>query len=230
MTRFFSIIYRCTHPSQSGCRVPARSFSFFTILTFWAIGFYFLVSAFHTLTYAWTGRSPLSRFPQPLRALHSLFYTTVVVYPPLVTIVYWVAIYETGSHDSIFKEWEDITQHGLNSAFALFEIIVPRTGPPLAVHLLWLIVILALYLGLAYLTVATQGFYVYPFLDHNWTGSRGIVAAYILGIAVGTVVIYGVVWCLIWARKWLTERKMGMDGKFAKQDRWEDDTEMSSRY
>ena len=228
--RFVSIIYRCTHPSQSGCRVPRQSFSFFTILTYWAIGCYFIVAAAHTLIYAWKGRSPLSRFPRPLQALHSLFYTTIVVFPLLVTIVYWVALYDGEPWETRFKEWEDISQHGLNSAFALFEIVFPRTSPPLAIHLLWLMAILAMYLGLAYLTVETEGFYVYPFLDYKWTGSRGMVAAYVFGIAMGSIVCFGVAWGLIWARRWLTEKKMGMDGKFAKQPRpTVGDVEMSHR-
>ena len=96
---------------------------------------------------------------------------------------------------------------------------MPRTATPPWIHLPWLIFVLALYLGLAYLTYATQGFYVYSFLDHEWAGSRGIVAGYIIGIAVASVVIFSAVWGLIRLRLWVTETKLRMDGMTAKQQR-----------
>ena len=55
--------------------------------------------------------------------------------------------------------------HALNSVFAGLEIILPRSDPHPWLLLVPMIVILALYLGLAYLTHATEGFYVYSFLN-----------------------------------------------------------------
>lgn len=151
-------------------------------------------------------------------------------------MVYWAVLFrgwalggeDGGAYSDAFVVWEDVSQHGINSAFALFEVVLPRTEPMLWVHLVWLLVILAAYLGLAFVTVATQGFYVYGFLDHEQIGGRGYVAAYSIGIAVGTVVIFCLVWGLMWARRWVTETKLGMDGKFAKQPAWhqEGDTEI----
>ena len=97
-----------------------------------------------------------------------------------------------------------ITRHGLNSLFALFEVLVPRTAPPPPLHLLFLVVLLALYLGLAYVTRAAQGFYVYSFLDTGRQGA-GLTAGYIVGILVGACIIFGVVWAIIWVRERLTE-------------------------
>lgn len=214
VTRFFIIGWTCTHDSLGGCSAVRLSFSYFTILTYWGIAFYFLFAAIHTLTYAIRGRPLLDSFPRPLQALHALFYSTIVTYPFLVTIVYWVVLYDGPWFTVEFNAWSNISQHGLNSAFALFEIIIPRTNQPLWVHIPWLILILALYLGLAFITYATRGVYVYSFLDYRKNG-RGIVAAYIIGIAVGIVIIFCIVWCLIWLRKWVTETKMGKEGKFA---------------
>ncbi|KAF4980698.1 hypothetical protein FZEAL_3366 [Fusarium zealandicum] len=217
VTRFFIIGWTCTHDALGGCADVGRSFSFFTILTYWGLAFYFAVAAAHTLTYALRGRSLLDGFPRPLQALHALFYSSVVTYPFLVTIVYWGVLFAGPWFPIQFTAWENISQHGLNSLFALFEIVIPRTNPPAWVHIAWLILILALYLALAYLTVATQHFYVYNFLDHDDVGGRGIVAAYIIGIAVAIVIIFCIVWCLIWVRRWLTETKLGREGKFAYQ-------------
>ncbi|KAL4729021.1 hypothetical protein ACLX1H_003429 [Fusarium chlamydosporum] len=214
VTRFFVIGWTCTHDELGGCKAVGMSFSYFTILTYWGIAFYFAVAALHTVTYAIRGRSLLDTFPRPLQALHALFYSTIVTYPFLVTIVYWVVLYK--------GPWFPL------DLFALFEIVIPRTNPPQWVHLVWLIFILALYLALAYLTHATQGFYVYNFLDYKDVGGRGIVAGYILGIAVGIVIIFCIVWCIIWVRRWLTETKLGMDGKFASQPADTNDVELNS--
>lgn len=48
---------------------------------------------------------------------------------------------------------------------AFGEIVIPRTLPHPWLNILPLAILLALYLGLAYLTHSTQNFYVYPFLD-----------------------------------------------------------------
>lgn len=65
-----------------------------------------------------------------------------------------------------------------------------------------LILILALYLALAYVTYATQGFYPYAFLDPKYGGGR--LAGFIIGIAAACAVIFLVVWGLIWVRRRLT--------------------------
>ena len=91
-----------------------------------------------------------------------------------------------------------ISEHALNSFYALFEILLTRTTPRPPLHLLILIIILALYLALAYICRATEGFYVYNFLDPA-TGA-GHVAAYCIGILVAACVIFGIVWVVIWLR------------------------------
>jgi uncharacterized membrane protein len=94
--------------------------------------------------------------------------------------------------------------------------VFPRTAPPPWIHLLWLIVILLAYLALAFVVLADQGWYTYSFLDHDAVGGRGLVAAYVLGIAVAIVVIFAIVWALIHFRVWITEARFGCQGKFAK--------------
>lgn len=182
-----------------------------TVLCYWGLSFYFLTASIHTFSYALHGGTPLlNRFPRPLQALHSLFYTTIVCYPFLVTIVYWGVIFAGPWFPLEFNAWSNISEHAMNSGFALFEISMTRTHPPPWIHLLWLIVILACYLGLAYLTHYTKGIYVYSFLDP----SKGPVAGYVFGIAAGIIIIFCIVKGLIWVRKWVTEKKMGKTGKF----------------
>jgi hypothetical protein len=187
-------------------------------LTYWGIAFYSLVSAVHTISYIVSaGHSPLlERLPRPLRALHSLFHTSITTYPFLVTIVFWALLASPATLATEYSAWSNISQHALNSAYALFEVVVPRTDPMPWVHIPFLLLILALYLALAYLTHATKGFYTYAFLDPGKQGS--LVAAYVFGIAVGICIIFVVVWGVTWLRKWVTETKLGMTGKFAKGD------------
>jgi hypothetical protein len=214
----FILAWDCTHTELDGCSVSRSTFSYFTVLTYWGIAFYFLTSSFHTLIYILTGTPPLSRLPRPLQAFCSLFYTTIVVYPFIVTIVYWGVLYSSPWFPTVFGAWSNISQHAMNSLFALFEILLTRTDTLPLVHMLWLIVILAMYCGLAYVTHATKGFYVYSFLDPGRNG-RGAVVGYIFGIAVGCIIVFGVAWGLIWTRRWVTEKKFAKTGKFARRDR-----------
>lgn len=210
-TSIFILGWECTH-APDRCASSRARFSYFTVLTYWGLTFYFLVSSLHTFSYARTGTPLLARFPRPLQALHSAFYTTIVVYPFLVTVVYWATLYSGTWFPTAFAGWSNVSQHMLNSVFAVFEIVVPRTDPPPAVHMVWLVLVLAGYLGLAYVTHAAQGWYPYSFLDPG----RAKVGVYVVGILVGSLVVFGVVWGVVWGRRWVTEKKMGRTGKFAR--------------
>ncbi|KAF8123947.1 hypothetical protein EV363DRAFT_1130393, partial [Boletus edulis] len=97
--------------------------------------------------------------------LHVVLYSTVTVFPIIVTAVYWTLIANSTT-----------LAHG---------------GPSPWMHLIPLIVILTCYVAVAYITRATEGFYVYSFL--NPTQEGGLLAAYIIGIALGCCVVFCVV-------------------------------------
>lgn len=120
-----------------------------------------------------------------------------------------------------------ISQHALNTVFAAFEIFFTRTSPPPPAHLPILVLILALYLALAYLTHATEGFYPYSFLDPKKGSGR--LAGYILGTLAAACIIFGVVWIAIWIRRWLTETWLGMHGKFVKSRDARDENMIEAR-
>lgn len=98
-----------------------------------------------------------------------------------------------------------ISIHALNTLPTLLTLLFTSTPPPPPFHLLLLLIILALYLALAYLTKATAGFYPYDFLNPE-IHSRGVVAAYCVGIAVGACVVFGVVWGGVRGRVWVVRR------------------------
>jgi hypothetical protein len=219
-----SLILTGIHPSNGGPSASSLSFSYFTILTYWGLAFYFLFASLHTLTYARTGTPLQTTIPPPHQALHSLLHTTITTYPILVTAIFWGILFRSWWTQS-FPQWSNISEHALNSLFALFEIIVPRTRPAPWIHALWIVVILALYLGLAYLTHATRGIYVYGFLDPAEGGGK--LAGYIVGIAAAGVVIFALRQGLVWGRRWVTETKMGREGRFyAEREREQGDVEV----
>jgi hypothetical protein len=106
--------------------------------------------------------------------------------------------------------------HALNSVFAFLEIILPRSEPHPWIQLIPLIIILALYLGLAYLTHATENIYVYSFLDP--ANGRGLVAGACIGILVGSIIVFIIVRYFIWLRQWIVERKLRIGGRQSSHD------------
>lgn len=128
--------------------------------------------------------------------------------------MYWALLYS--SFDLPYTTWTNVSQHGLNSAYSLFEIVFPRSPAPPFLHMIPIVIILGLYLALAYLTHATAGFYTYDFLDLE-KNSSGVVAGYCIGILVGSIILFLIVRYLIVLRIWVTEKKLGKNGKFSRR-------------
>lgn len=126
---------------------------------------------------------------------------------------------------SLFTAWSNISKHALNSAMAIFEIGLTNIGPLPWIDMPVTVLILGGYLGVAYITHATQGIYstylsltcnninnnnnpfllAYSFLDPKKEGK--LLAAYIVGIAVGQCIIFSLVTGLIYLREWLSRHK-----------------------
>jgi hypothetical protein len=131
-----------------------------------------------------------------------------------VAVVYWCLL--AGRIPTTFALWSNTSEHALNSVFAFCEIFFPRTERLPWFDLISIVVLLALYLGMAYLTHATEGFYPYPFLDFQ-NNSPGFVAGAIVGILVAAIIVFLIVRYLIVLRVWVTEKKLGKHGKFSKR-------------
>ncbi|EPS39456.1 hypothetical protein H072_6762 [Dactylellina haptotyla CBS 200.50] len=204
------VIANALRPDSAGSR-----FSYFTWLTYWGITCYLLVSLAHTYSYWKTGRSFLESWPRWLQFLHVLFYSTIVVLPWTVTAVYWAILYDGFTEE--YDAWSNISVHALNAVVAFLEITVPRTSPIPWIHIPWFIGILGGYLGVAYITKSTQGYYTYSFLDANRKGA-GTTAGYCVGIVAGTIILFAIVKGVIILRVWVTESKLGLKGKFSPRD------------
>jgi hypothetical protein len=176
---------------------------FFTYLTFWSLGFYVLISSIHTFAYTFRQRSWLHTWPKALQLAHSLFYSSVTSFPFLVTIVFWGTM-NSGWPAGRFEQWINVSVHGLNSVFAIVEIVLPATAPPPLTHLSIVLLVLSVYLGLAYLTRYTQGFYVYEWM--NPAHGNASIILHVLGYAGGMVAIFVIVRYAIVARNMLAEK------------------------
>ncbi|KAJ7472933.1 hypothetical protein B0H11DRAFT_2037790 [Mycena galericulata] len=162
--------------------------SYFTELSYIGLTAYYCAAAVQTLFYARYGTYPLQRWPRPLQALHVLLQSTVVSFPFIVTVVFWALLSSAKTFSTTYDAWSNISLHALNSAFALFELLFTNAPPAPWLALPLHVLLFAGYLGVAYITYATQGFYTYAFLD-PYT-EHAFVAAYIAGIALGAVIVF----------------------------------------
>ncbi|CAI7616008.1 unnamed protein product [Penicillium glandicola] len=187
-----------------------QSFSYFTWLTYWGIGFYMLFAAIHTACYARTGRSVLfDRWPRAFRLLHSLLFVTITTYPLLVTVVFWALIFVPPWYTVTFTGFQNLSQHGLNSLYALLEITLATTTPHPFIALPFLVLMLLFYLCVAYITHASQGWYPYTFLDVGSHGQNSkVVTGYCFGIFAMVLVFFFVSWGLIHLRRRFTHGKI----------------------
>ncbi|OAX78927.1 hypothetical protein ACJ72_06759 [Emergomyces africanus] len=204
-----TLVILATEGIHGGGIIDVRSFSFFTNLSFAGVQWYFLVAGIHTAFYAATGRSVLfDKWPRWLRSMHSLFYTTVVCFPFVVAPVYWIMLYRGPWYPDRYNAWSNVSRHALTPIFALFEIIFSTVPPSPPLHFAFLLIILCLYLGIAYITYATQRIWVYPFLDPGPNHIHsGRVAAYIFGVAALQLVVFIVVWGVSYIRMRLVSSK-----------------------
>ncbi|KIW95726.1 uncharacterized protein Z519_04311 [Cladophialophora bantiana CBS 173.52] len=203
-----------SYTTAIGSSAIGRSFSYFTYLSYYGQGFYFFVTAVDTFFYTKTGTSWLhNRLPPSLQILHSLYYSMVTCFLILVTLTFWCTMYFGPWYKVTFDAWANISVHAMNTFMALLEIILPTTEPFPWTHLPFLMTIQSLYLGLAYLTRATDGFWVHEWLDPEL--GKWKVAVHVVCYSVVTVVIFVFLRYTIWVRNWLlrrhSRRQLGRD-------------------
>jgi len=188
----FSLAWKGVHLAGDPDSDAGSTFSYFTDLSYIGLCAYFFASAVQTWLYAIGGDKgyPLQKWPRILQFLHLLLLSTIISFPLLVTIVYWILLADARTFQSAYSSWSNISKHLLNAVFALFEILLTRVGPNPWSHTFFLILILAGYLGVAYITYATRRFYVYSFL--NPAKQKGFLAAYIVGIPIGEAIVFAV--------------------------------------
>ncbi|KAG8902319.1 hypothetical protein FRB99_004627 [Tulasnella sp. 403] len=124
-----------------------------------------------------------------------LFRLVVAIYS--LTAIIFIMVWDAVELHTLQTTWENLSVHALNSAIALTEILLSRIVPRWS-NIPILVLILAGYLGVAYITHATQGYYTYSFLNPKKEGAK--LAAYIIGIPVGAIIVLVLVKGVCWAR------------------------------
>lgn len=168
-------------------------FSYFTDLSYIGLVAYFWASGIQTIAFVIWGQKayPLQKWSRILQFLHILLYTTITIFPFIVTVVYWTLLASSSTFRTQYSAWSNVSQHAMNSCFALFEILLTNAGPTPWSHIAPGLVLFACYLGVAYITHAAQGFYTYDFLDPS--AQHGLLAAYIIGMGVGYCILFTIV-------------------------------------
>ncbi|KAI0700332.1 hypothetical protein BC835DRAFT_1328424 [Cytidiella melzeri] len=192
-------------------------FAYFTTLSYVGLISYFWATGVQTLLFTFCHHTsyPLQHWPRPLQFLHLLLHSTITTLPILVTIIFWSLLSSPSTFSTRYDAWINISEHVLNTVSAAFEILCTNATPsspaypqgvnlPL-IHLPFILLILAGYLGVAYITKTTQGFYTYSFLDPSTEHAK--LAVYIVGVALAATVIFILVRYICVARSWLFHRK-----------------------
>jgi hypothetical protein len=156
----------------------------------------------YSVVYALTGRSLLHKYPRFLQLLHTLWYSTVTTYPFVVTAVYWALTPRT-THGTPMRTglriWLNVSFHCLNTVFAFFETMFSGVGEQRWTHVIFILVLLILYIVMAYIIRLTAKFYVYEFMD--WaTFSSGATVGYICAVGSFGGFIFFVLQKVAWAK------------------------------
>lgn len=53
-------------------------------------------------------RLDLNEWPRPLQAAHAVLYSSIMVFPPLVTIVFWSVLYKNPWWSDVFDGWKNV--------------------------------------------------------------------------------------------------------------------------
>lgn len=129
LTIFYSLGYE-SNSSSTDENFSAKHFlSYFTNLCYWGLAFYLLFAGLHGLAYHFTQRRRMSawqlfeleRWPRGLQAAHAIFYSSVVTFAPLVTIVFWAVIYKGPFYPLTFDAWRNVRALSHSSLFELFK-------------------------------------------------------------------------------------------------------------
>jgi len=201
-------------------------FAYFTHLSYIGICAYFWASGVQTLFYALGHGYPLQKWPRILQFLHLLLFSTIATFPFITTIIFWALLSSSSTFATTFDTWNNVSVHAMNSAFALFEILLTHAGPTPFAHIPFCLLLLALYLCVAYITHATQGFYTYSFL--NPAKQHGLVAAYVAAVGIGECLLFTFSWVLCTLRERISSKRVEHGSLEELAENWEEVSRIGS--
>ncbi|ORX69522.1 hypothetical protein DL89DRAFT_267719 [Linderina pennispora] len=171
-------------------------FAYFTNLCYTGLVAYLAASLYHTVrAIRQRSTASFSDMWPVFQLMHWLLYGSVAVFSVIVTGVYWSMLYPSAHNMSGRDTWINASVHAMNTGFFVVEAVVG--GMVLTSH--WshpcvLVAVGFMYVMLAYVNEAVNGFFTYDFL--NYKEKKGVEAAYIFGLLAALFIIYYVVWAL----------------------------------
>ncbi|KAJ1644135.1 hypothetical protein IWQ61_010451, partial [Dispira simplex] len=168
----------------------ANSYRFFYFMTCWSflgLTIYLIIATVVSGRYCFgpanMGQRPnlLEGAPRIVQLVHWWLYETITTFHILVPLVYWTLLKSQLNTNSALHFYTSIGAHAIDFVVMAIEVLLNRQKV-VPTHCVILLIILVLYLGLAYLVWGATGFFVYSFL--NFEAKKGFVALYVLGVAV----------------------------------------------
>ncbi|KAJ2008014.1 hypothetical protein H4R26_000450 [Coemansia thaxteri] len=179
----YTIVYDAQHGKIKG------HFVYFTNLAYTGLVGYLGSSTFHTLQ-LWRRNtsSSFTSMPATLQLLHWLLYDSVMLFATVVTVLFWSLIYKASDYTSAEQKWLTVSAHALNSCVLVDMLAGCMLFSPHWSHSLTLTIIVLLYVALAYINEAVNGWFTYDFLDYK--KHKTVVAPVVIGMFVGFILVY----------------------------------------
>ncbi|KAL1933796.1 hypothetical protein VTP01DRAFT_7886 [Rhizomucor pusillus] len=186
-----------------------KFFTYFTNLTFIGLHAYLVTALYHHVCYLLAKpHSPRSFFKQPpvLNYLYLYLYHSIVVFNIITPVVFWAALSKTMLTDPSsvpsMQWWTTTSVHGVSFFMMIVDVIFNRMK--LYINMVLLVFInVVLYMFLTFIVHATNGFWVYPFLD--WAQGP-VTAGWYIGIGAAFIVVFFIQYAFHWFRGWLGRR------------------------
>ncbi|KAI8321696.1 hypothetical protein GQ54DRAFT_275616 [Martensiomyces pterosporus] len=184
----FTIVSDARHGKMSG------HFAYFTNLCYTGLLAYFASSLFHTVQFWRRGTaSSFTSMPRILQLMHWLLFSSALVYAIVVTVIFWGVLFKSSEYKSSASLWSTASVHALNTVFMVVDMFVgAMVLSPHWTHPTVLSFIGLLYVMLAYLNEAINGWFTYSFL--NYKKLKAVEFPVILGILAGFLVAYYVLY------------------------------------
>ncbi|KAJ1963003.1 hypothetical protein GGI12_002311 [Dipsacomyces acuminosporus] len=165
-------------------------FAYFTNLCYTGLLAYLTSSLFHSVQ-NWRRGSPSSftNMPYVLQLLHWVLFSSVLVYAVIVTVIFWSVLFDISKFSNTADLWSTTSVHALNTVFILIDMFLGAMAlSPHWSHPMLLAFVGLLYVMLAYLNEAVNGWFTYGFL--NYKKLKGFESLIILGIFVALLIVY----------------------------------------
>ncbi|KAJ2787379.1 hypothetical protein GGI15_000743 [Coemansia interrupta] len=168
-------------------------FVYFTYLSHTGLLFYLLASVFHTIHLRrHCDGSSFTRIPHVLQLMHWLLFASALLFSTVVSIMFWTMIYRADEYHGV-RRWVNASVHGTNVGIMWVDTLVgAMVFCPHWSHPVVLALVVALYLALAYINEAVNGWFTYDFI--NYKEHRALEAPILLGVLLGIVLLYYVMY------------------------------------